>query len=94
MPALAGSTTQAPDPALLEQRLRQALTFFEPRLLGRSLRIHVVSQPDRMSQSSLIFEIEGEFWAQPIAQRIFLRTEIDLELGSVKVSDNSVMGAD
>jgi type VI secretion system protein ImpF len=37
--------------------------------------------------SSDLFDIEAELWAQPLPLRLFLRTEIDLETGGVKVSE-------
>ena len=35
----------------------------------------------------MCFDIEAELWAQPLPLRLFLRTEIDLENGGVKVSE-------
>jgi type VI secretion system protein ImpF len=40
-----------------------------------------------MSRKSLSIEIEGELWAQPVPQRLFLRTEVDLDTGTVTVKD-------
>ena len=34
----------------------------------------------------MTFLIEGELWAQPVPLRLYLKTEIDLEIGDVKVS--------
>ena len=36
--------------------------------------------------------IEAELWAQPLPLRLFLRTEIDLETGSVNVTDQGQGG--
>jgi type VI secretion system protein ImpF len=33
----------------------------------------------------LTFEIEGELWAQPIPQKMYLRTELDLDTGKVSI---------
>jgi type VI secretion system protein ImpF len=40
-----------------------------------------------MSHNAMTFEIEGQLWAQPVPQRIYLKTEVDLELGEVRLSD-------
>jgi type VI secretion system protein ImpF len=42
-----------------------------------------------MNRNSLVFLIEGEMWAQPVPQSIFVRTEFDLETGVVKIDDRS-----
>ena len=34
-------------------------------------------------------EIEGDLWAQPIPLQLYLKTEIDLESGQVKVEESS-----
>jgi len=40
-----------------------------------------------MSRSALTFEIEGELWAQPLPLQLYLKTEIDLESGQVKIEE-------
>jgi type VI secretion system protein ImpF len=36
---------------------------------------------------ALVFEIEGELWAQPVPQQLFLETSIELETRRVVVND-------
>jgi type VI secretion system protein ImpF len=87
MPALGGITASSILPAEMERRLRQVILAFEPRILRETLRVRFTVDRDLMAHNAVIFEIEGELWAQPVSQRIFLRTEVDLELGAVKVTD-------
>jgi type VI secretion system protein ImpF len=87
MPGLAGTTVSSLDPAQLERRLRQALWDFEPRILRESLRIRLSVDEGRMARNAVAFEIEGQLWAQPAPLPIHLRTDIDLEIGEVTVSD-------
>jgi type VI secretion system protein ImpF len=42
-----------------------------------------------MSRKTLVFEIDGELWAQPIPLRMFLRTELDLETGKVSIAESN-----
>ena len=78
----------------MERRLRQVIATFEPRILKNTLKVRLLIDPDLMAHNAVVFEIEGELWAQPVSQRIYLRTEVDLELGSVKVIDaNGARGA-
>ena len=52
---------------------------------GLPFDVRVVATEDEMSPNALRFEIEGALWAQPIPERLYLQTEIDLETGSVSV---------
>jgi type VI secretion system protein ImpF len=49
----------------------------------------MVVDKEAMNANSVVFEIEGELWAQPVPLRIFLKTELDLETGEVQVTDRS-----
>ena len=93
MPGLAGTLVSGVDVADLERRIYQAIIDFEPRILRDTLKVRVVVAADQMSHNAMTFEIEGQLWAQPVPQRIYLKTEIDLELGEVKLSDYSGPGA-
>jgi type VI secretion system protein ImpF len=87
VPALGGITASNVLPAEMERRLRQVILAFEPRILRETLRVRLTVDSDLMAHNAVVFEIEGELWAQPVSQRIFLRTEVDLELGAVRVVD-------
>ncbi len=89
LPALAGATARSLDVSELERSLRQAILDFEPRILRHSLRVHAALTEERMSHNALTFEIEGDLWAQPLPLQLYLRTEIDLESGQVKVEESS-----
>jgi type VI secretion system protein ImpF len=74
---------------MLQKRLRQAVLDFEPRLVRNKLSVTVEKQGAVMNRNSLVFLIEGEMWAQPVPQGIFVRTEFDLETGLVQVDQGS-----
>jgi type VI secretion system protein ImpF len=71
----------------LQKRVRQAVLDFEPRLLRNKLTVTIEKDTEAMSRNSLVFLIEGEIWARPVPQSIFVRTEFDLETGAVKVDE-------
>jgi type VI secretion system protein ImpF len=71
----------------LQKRVRQAILDFEPRLLRNKLTVTVEKRSATMNRNALVFLIEGEMWAQPVPQSIFVRTEFDLETGAVKVDE-------
>lgn len=87
LPDLSGHTASSVDAAGLERLLRQAVRDFEPRILPNTVKVRLVVDEARMSHNAMIFEIEGELWAQPIPQRLYLRTEVDLEVGEVQVNE-------
>jgi type VI secretion system protein ImpF len=87
MPDLAGRTTSGVDTSLLEQAIRKAILDFEPRLVARTLRVKLFVDENQMNHNAMAFDIEAELWAQPLPLRLFLRTSIDLENGSVDVLD-------
>lgn len=89
IPDLAGSTAAGRNVKDLERAVRQAVLDFEPRILRETVRVSVRLQPHEMSRHALIFVIEGDLWAQPVPLSIYLKTEIDLETGTVIVAETS-----
>lgn len=89
MPDLAGHTASSVDVKGLEKLLRDVIHEFEPRILRNSIRVRLVVDEERMSHNAMVFEIHGQLWAQPTPLDVFLRTELDLEIGDVRVTDFS-----
>ena len=89
IPPLAGQTIRIIDLNMLENLLRQSIIDFEPRILANSLRVRANLTAAQMSHNALTFEIEGELWGQPLPQQLYLKTEIDLESGQVKVEEET-----
>jgi type VI secretion system protein ImpF len=89
MPDIAGITTGDIEVDAVEQAVKQAVIDFEPRILRNTLVVKMVVDQEAMSSNSVVFEIEGELWAQPVPLRVFLKTELDLETGDVQVADRS-----
>lgn len=87
LPDLTGHTLSAVDTLQMERLLRQAIRDFEPRILPASLRVRLVVDPKLMSHNAMLFEIEGELWAQPMPLQLYLRTEVDLEVGQALVTE-------
>jgi type VI secretion system protein ImpF len=92
LPDLSGKAVSGIDVEELEEMVKQVIQDFEPRILRNSLNITISTQDSEMSANALTFDIEGEMWAQPTPQRLFLRTEVDLESGAFAVRENSGRG--
>jgi type VI secretion system protein ImpF len=84
---LTGLSVSSVDIHALERMLTQVIANYEPRLLRSSVKVRLIVDKDKMAHNAVIFDIEAELWAQPLPLRLFLRTEIDLESGSVAVAE-------
>ena len=88
IPDLSGHNLSHSDIGLIEKRIRKAILDFEPRILPNTLNIKVIST-DSYNHNAMNFDIEGDLWMQPVPLRLYLKTQLDLETGSVMVSDNT-----
>ena len=88
LPALSGETASTLDVIGLEARIRQAILDFEPRIDASTLRVEAMTTELQMNQHNVIsVQIRGNLWAQPVPLEMLLRTEVDLETGSVEIRD-------
>lgn len=88
MPDLTGITASGADVTAIERRLRQAIQTYEPRIVKNSLRVNAVIG-DEMTPNAIVFEIKCDMWSEPVPERLYLKTEIDLESGGVHIADSS-----
>ena len=90
LPAMSGRPASSYDVTELERAIRQAILDFEPRILPASLRVTALFQENDVDHHNVIgVEIVGQLWSQPIPLELLLRTEIDLEAGTVEVRDSA-----
>jgi type VI secretion system protein ImpF len=88
-PDLSGKTASGLDLAEVERRLRQAIWDFEPRILRDTVQVRARAvDVGGGNQNQIIFEIHGELWGQTLSERLYLKTELDLEMGEIRVFDN------
>jgi type VI secretion system protein ImpF len=72
----------APDVDEIERQLCEALIVFEPRINRRTLRVNVTIERNIIS-----IELTGELWVNPLPEKLFIKTEIDLESSECKVRE-------
>lgn len=89
IPDLAGTSAAGRNTAALERAVRQAVLNFEPRILSDTLKVTVRIDAEQMSRHAMLFIIEGQLWAQPVPLSLYLKTELDLETGTVTVAESS-----
>lgn len=87
IPDLTGRTAAGVDIRAVERLLLEAIWSFEPRILRNTVKVKLVVDEARMNHNAMVFDIEGELWAQPVPLQIYFRTELDLEAGAARVID-------
>lgn len=87
IPDLTGLTIAGADTARIEKAVRQAIVDFEPRISPESLRVSVQTTEGESARRAMVFRIEGALWAKPAPQALYLKTEVDLETGDVRVHE-------
>jgi type VI secretion system protein ImpF len=85
IPDLCGIPVRNIRSAEVEAEIRQCIARFEPRISQGSLSVRMASPTDSEYVRAISFEIEGEMWAQPLPDHLFVKTEVDLETGHHKL---------
>lgn len=93
LPDLSGQTVDSLKTGMLERMLDQAIRNFEPRILPKTLKVRLLPADPERGGNSLAFEIDGDLWAQPLPQHLYLETKLDLELGQAEISERGQAGS-
>ena len=73
-----------------EDAIKQAILRFEPRLLPRSIKVKLIENSLREdAHNTIALEIEAELWCQPLPLQMYMRTELDLEIGTARLVERS-----
>ena len=73
-----------PDMQELETQLSDAIQLFEPRIIR-----HTLSVKATVERQVISFEMNGEIWANPMAEKLFIKTQLDLETGKCTLGDGA-----
>jgi type VI secretion system protein ImpF len=88
VPDISGASIAGLKVGKLERGIRQAIWDFEPRLIRPSVTVKALAGGG-IDHNKLTFEIEADLWAQPYPERLYLKTEVDLERLSVAVIETN-----
>lgn len=84
---MTGMTESSVNALDLERIIRECVRRFEPRIMPETVR--VTTAPDAKGHATsgnrLAFKIEGDLWARPLPEHLFLQTEVDLESGNIRI---------
>jgi len=71
----------------IEQVLKKSILAFEPRIMPNTLKVSYSEHTDRDHTAVIAFDVRGHLWAQPIPLELFIRSEVDVTSGEVKIVD-------
>jgi type VI secretion system protein ImpF len=74
----------APDIEEIQKQLLDALITFEPRINRRTLKVEV-----KIERNILSIELTGELWVNPLPEKLFIKTELDLESSECNTKEAS-----
>lgn len=84
MPDISGASLSGMNTTDLERAIRQAIWDFEPRLIRSSVQVKAAKSD---SITKITFEIEADMWAQPYPERLYIKTELDLDQAHISLSE-------
>jgi len=87
IPGFAGLLESNSKTGTLERDLADAIRAFEPRIRPDTLRVRARSVNENNATPSLVFQIEGELWAQPAPLQLFIETTIEIETRQAVVTE-------
>ncbi|MCR9108568.1 type VI secretion system baseplate subunit TssE [Marivita sp. XM-24bin2] len=64
--------------------IRKAVEFFEPRLIDGTLSV-VSRIDDDERESTIVFDIIADMWAEPVPAELYLRSQFDTTTGHVSL---------
>lgn len=87
MPDISGISVVGLNLTELERGIRQAIWDFEPRMIRASVSVKAIST--EKEGNTITFEIEGDMWAQPYPERLYLKTELDIDRAAIRLTENT-----
>lgn len=90
MPDIAGKTVSGFRLEDLERSMRQAIWDYEPRIIRSTVLVRAIANESGHSRYNIIrFEVEVDLWAVPYPEHLYLKTELDLEAGSMRITEQN-----
>lgn len=87
MPDMSGASLAGMNTTDLERAIRQAIWDFEPRLIRSSVQVKALATSSSITKIN--FEIEADMWAQPYPERLYIKTELDLDQAHISLSESA-----
>lgn len=88
MPDISGMSVAGLNLSDLERAIRQAIWDFEPRLVRASVSVKAIAA-GAGENNKIMFEIEADMWALPYPERLYLKTELDVDRASIRLTEST-----
>lgn len=86
---VAGDYSTAAKAEMIRKSIREAIEIFEPRLRKGSIEVEFRNKNLDDEKAVLSFDIRADMWAEPVPLELYLRSEIDMTTGNIKVERSS-----
>jgi type VI secretion system protein ImpF len=81
---VAGEYTTAQRAALIRDSIKRAIERFEPRIIPGTLSV-LLREGEGLGQTIVTFDIAAEMWAQPLPMELYLRSQVDITTGELRL---------
>jgi len=81
---VAGEIATADRAEEIRKMMRQAIIRFEPRIDADTLDV-TIRVEEKDNQSVIAYDIHADMWAQPLPLELYLRSEVNLATGQLKL---------
>jgi type VI secretion system protein ImpF len=88
-----GAARSSLDLAALAREIESAIKRFEPRVVAGTLRVKPIDTGEETGRTAVAFLVEGDLWAQPYPERLYFKTELDLESGQARIIEGAQAAA-
>jgi len=90
IPDLTGKTVSGILSTKLADSIKQSIRWFEPRLIPDTIEVIVHrTSGEHARPNAIAIEIRADLWCQPIPEKLYVSTVVDLESGIIDVVDQS-----
>ena len=84
MQEVAGEFSTTARATKIRTSIHKAIEKFEPRIIPGSLDV-ILRDEAKSGQTIVTFDIAADMWAQPLAMELYLRSEVDITTGELKL---------
>jgi type VI secretion system protein ImpF len=90
IPDLTGKTVSGVLSTKFEDSIKRSIRWFEPRLIPDTIEVVVHrTSGEHARPNAIAIEIRADLWCQPIPEKLYVSTVVDLESGIIDVVDQS-----
>ncbi|MDR1461647.1 MAG: type VI secretion system baseplate subunit TssE [Azoarcus sp.] len=89
IPPLAGTRFSKAELKIAAQKIQQAIAYFEPRILPKSLRVSIAHDINTELHNYAHFRIEATYWFEPYPIDMVIRARWDMETGGMEIREEN-----